>query len=190
MGPSSRVPAVLSPCSTKCGRPPQISTSTTSSGTLSTASVWSPTWPAGTSLPHAPLSSASPLATETVRMEWGWGGTVGPWGELCLLWGFQAMCAMGPALQTHLGTSFLAGSAELIPIAVSSFAIVLFLLGILGALLVCMYLKKPMRPPSVLVRQRAHSALCGCCKGWERQATSRDEAGLIPLFSVPPRSPS
>lgn len=120
----------------------------------------------------------------------GLGGTVGPWGELCLLWGFQAMCAMGPALQTHLGTSFLAGSAELIPIAVSSFAIVLLLLGILGALLVCMYLKKPMRPPSVLVRQRAHSALCGCCKGWERQATSRDEAGLIPLFSVPPRSPS
>uniref|UniRef100_A0A8V1A152 Interleukin 10 receptor subunit alpha n=1 Tax=Gallus gallus TaxID=9031 RepID=A0A8V1A152_CHICK len=41
-------------------------------------------------------------------------------------------------------------SAELIPITVSSFAIVLFLLGILGALLVCTYLKKPMRPPSVL----------------------------------------
>lgn len=113
-----------------------------------------------------------------------------PWEELRLLQGLHTTCAAGSALPTHLGMSSLAESAELIPITVSSFAIVLFLLGILGALLVCTYLKKPMRPPSVLVRQRAHRVLCGCCRGWERQATSVDEAGLTPLFSVPPRSHS
>ncbi|OXB62374.1 hypothetical protein ASZ78_009440 [Callipepla squamata] len=57
-------------------------------------------------------------------------------------------------------------SADLIPITVSSFAIVLFLLGILGALLVCMYLKKPMRPPSVLKSFIKQSSL------WVEQETS------------------
>ncbi|XP_010118566.1 PREDICTED: interleukin-10 receptor subunit alpha-like, partial [Chlamydotis macqueenii] len=41
-------------------------------------------------------------------------------------------------------------SSELVLSIVSSFFITLFLLGLLGALLVCTYIKKPMRPPSVL----------------------------------------
>ncbi|NWH55546.1 I10R1 protein, partial [Fregata magnificens] len=41
-------------------------------------------------------------------------------------------------------------SAELIPSIVSSSFITLLLLGLLGALLMCTYIKKPMRPPSVL----------------------------------------
>lgn len=53
----------------------------------------------------------------------------------------------------HLGTSSLAGSAELVLSTVSSSFITLLLLSLLGALLVCTYIKKPMRPPSVLVRQ-------------------------------------
>ncbi|NXN37832.1 I10R1 protein, partial [Rhinoptilus africanus] len=41
-------------------------------------------------------------------------------------------------------------SAELVPSIVSSSFITVFFLGLLGALLVCTYIKKPMRPPSVL----------------------------------------
>ncbi|KAM9654616.1 interleukin-10 receptor subunit alpha [Morphnus guianensis] len=41
-------------------------------------------------------------------------------------------------------------SAELVLSTVSSSFITLLLLGLLGALLVCTYIKKPMRPPSVL----------------------------------------
>ncbi|NXE13856.1 I10R1 protein, partial [Lophotis ruficrista] len=41
-------------------------------------------------------------------------------------------------------------SSELILSIVSFFFITLFLLGLLGALLVCTYIKKPVRPPSVL----------------------------------------
>ncbi|XP_010141792.1 PREDICTED: interleukin-10 receptor subunit alpha [Buceros rhinoceros silvestris] len=44
-------------------------------------------------------------------------------------------------------------STELVLSIGSSFVITLLLLGLLGALLVCTYLKKPVRPPSVLVRQ-------------------------------------
>lgn len=49
--------------------------------------------------------------------------------------------------------SFLAGSKELVLSAVSSSFITFLLLGLLGALLVCTYIKRPMRPPSVLVRE-------------------------------------
>lgn len=56
-------------------------------------------------------------------------------------------------LPPHLGTSSLAGSSELILSIISSSFITLLLLSLLGALLVCIYVKKPMRPPSVLVRQ-------------------------------------
>ncbi|KAM6115695.1 interleukin-10 receptor subunit alpha [Phoenicopterus ruber ruber] len=41
-------------------------------------------------------------------------------------------------------------SAELVPSIVGSSFITLLLLGLLGALLVCTYVKKPVRPPSVL----------------------------------------
>ncbi|NWH81937.1 I10R1 protein, partial [Piaya cayana] len=41
-------------------------------------------------------------------------------------------------------------SSELIPSILSSSFITVFLLGVLGALLVCTYIKKPVRPPSVL----------------------------------------
>ncbi|XP_069732687.1 interleukin-10 receptor subunit alpha isoform X2 [Phaenicophaeus curvirostris] len=41
-------------------------------------------------------------------------------------------------------------SAELIPSIVSSSFITVFLMGLLGVLLVCTYIKKPVRPPSVL----------------------------------------
>ncbi|KGL87726.1 Interleukin-10 receptor subunit alpha, partial [Charadrius vociferus] len=41
-------------------------------------------------------------------------------------------------------------SAELVPSIVSSSSITVLLLGLLGALLVCTYIKKPVRPPSVL----------------------------------------
>ncbi|XP_074707110.1 interleukin-10 receptor subunit alpha isoform X1 [Strix uralensis] len=60
-------------------------------------------------------------------------------------------CALGtlPA-PSHPGTSSLAGSAELVLSIVSSSFITLLLLGLLGALLVCTYIKKPVRPPSVL----------------------------------------
>lgn len=47
----------------------------------------------------------------------------------------------------------LAGSAELVLSAISSSFITLLLLGLLAALLVCTYIRRPMRPPSVLVRQ-------------------------------------
>ncbi|NXK48512.1 I10R1 protein, partial [Chauna torquata] len=57
-------------------------------------------------------------------------------------------------------------SAELILNIVSSFFITLFLLGLLGALLVCTYIKKPVRPPSVLKTFMKQSSL------WVEQETS------------------
>lgn len=94
----------------------------------------------------------------------------------------------------HLGTSSLAGSTELVLSIGSSFFITLLLLGLLGALLVCTYLKKPVRPPSVLVRQpgtghplcRCEGASLGSC--WGRLTTSRDEPLLTPLFPLLPRN--
>ncbi|XP_074415622.1 interleukin-10 receptor subunit alpha isoform X1 [Zonotrichia albicollis] len=44
-------------------------------------------------------------------------------------------------------------SAELLPTILSSFFITLSLLGLLGALLACTYIRRPVRTPSALVRQ-------------------------------------
>ncbi|XP_026719402.1 uncharacterized protein LOC113488460 [Athene cunicularia] len=65
----------------------------------------------------------------------------------------------GPLCHVHWGLclspltwecSSLAGSAELVLSIVSSSFVTLLLLGLLGAMLVCTYVKKPVRPPSVL----------------------------------------
>ncbi|NWW88418.1 I10R1 protein, partial [Rhynochetos jubatus] len=52
-------------------------------------------------------------------------------------------------------------SAELVPSIVSSSFITLLLLGFLGALLVCTYIKKPVRPPSALKSFIKQSSLWG-----------------------------
>ncbi|NXI92096.1 I10R1 protein, partial [Psophia crepitans] len=57
-------------------------------------------------------------------------------------------------------------TSELILNIISSLFITLLLLGLLGALLVCVYLKKPMRPPSVLKSFIKQSSL------WVEQETS------------------
>ncbi|NXF77753.1 I10R1 protein, partial [Sclerurus mexicanus] len=51
------------------------------------------------------------------------------------------------------------GSEKLLPSILSSAFIVLLLLGIMGALLVCTYIKKPMRTPSVLKSFMKQSSL-------------------------------
>ncbi|NXP23934.1 I10R1 protein, partial [Scytalopus superciliaris] len=51
------------------------------------------------------------------------------------------------------------GSEKLLPSILSSFFITLLILGILGALLVCTYIKKPMRTPSVLKSFMKQSSL-------------------------------
>ncbi|XP_023802240.1 interleukin-10 receptor subunit alpha-like, partial [Cyanistes caeruleus] len=50
-------------------------------------------------------------------------------------------------------------SAELLPGILSSFFLTLFLLGLLGALLACTYVRKPMRTPSVLKSFMKQSSL-------------------------------
>ncbi|NXM74549.1 I10R1 protein, partial [Serilophus lunatus] len=50
-------------------------------------------------------------------------------------------------------------TAEFLPSILSSFFITMLLLGILGALLVCVYIKKPMRTPSVLKSFMKQSSL-------------------------------
>lgn len=86
----------------------------------------------------------------------------------------------------HPGMSTLAGTSELILGIVSSFFITVFLLSLLGCLLVCTYIKKPVRPPSVLVRQpgtlRGHHKGAGLGSCQERQAE------LTPFFCLLPRS--
>lgn len=113
-----------------------------------------------------------------------------PWGDRSVppLPSLGALCTNSLPFPPHLGTSSLAGSTELVLSIGSSFVITLLLLGLLGALLVCTYLKKPVRPPSVLVRQlgaghplcRCEGAGLGSC--WGRLTTSRDKALLTPLF--------
>lgn len=99
-------------------------------------------------------------------------------------------CSVHPGLclsPPHLGMASLAESLEFVPsIFISSF-ITLLLLSLLGILLVCTYIKKPVRPPSVLVRQpdTRHSEGAGCGSCWE--VISRDGARLTPCFSLPPR---
>lgn len=86
---------------------------------------------------------------------------LGVWGP-CQgsLW---VLCALrNPALPPHLLMSSLVGSAEILPDILSSFFITLLLLGLLGALLACTYIRKPVRTPSVLVRQgQCHATLWG-----------------------------
>lgn len=99
-------------------------------------------------------------------------------------------CSVQPGLclsPPHLGTSSLAGSSEFVPSIVISSFITLLLLSLLGILLVCTYIKKPVRPPSVLVRQpdARHREGAGCSSCWE--AISRDEARLTPRFSLLPQ---
>ncbi|NXL51072.1 I10R1 protein, partial [Podilymbus podiceps] len=50
-------------------------------------------------------------------------------------------------------------NAELVPSIVSSSVVVVLLLGLLGALLVCTYVRKPVRPPSVLKTFMKQSSL-------------------------------
>lgn len=122
-----------------------------------------------------------------------------PWRNEGLHQGSCSMPLLLCALRTlplpaHPGMSSLAGTSELILSIVSSSSITMLLLSLLGCLLVCTYIKKPVRPPSVLVRQPG--TLCGHHKGaglgscQERQATSRDTAELTPVFCLLPRSPS
>jgi len=110
--------------------------------------------------------------------------------------GLRSTHVQDSAFPPHPDASSLAGSTELVPSIVSSSFTSVLLLGLLGALMVCVYIKKPVRPPSVLVRQpgtrhplppaRGCRPACRC----GRQVTSRDEAQLTPLFSLLPRSRS
>ncbi|NXU10648.1 I10R1 protein, partial [Pardalotus punctatus] len=68
----------------------------------------------------------------------------------------------GPAARTHercVTTGRRDGSAELLPAILSSSFIILVLLGLLGALLVHTYVRKPVRTPSVLKSFMKQSSL-------------------------------
>lgn len=111
-----------------------------------------------------------------------------PWRNKGLHQGSRSMPPLLCALRTlphaaHPGMSTLAGTSELILGIVSSFFITVFLLSLLGCLLVCTYIKKPVRPPSVLVRQpgtlRGPHKGAGLGSCWERQAASRAHSFLL-----------
>ncbi|NXN09956.1 I10R1 protein, partial [Indicator maculatus] len=67
-------------------------------------------------------------------------------------------------------------SSELVLIVSSSFFITLLLLGLLGGLLVCTYLKKPVRPPSVLKSFIKQSSL------WLEESSSGSPDPIQKLF--------
>lgn len=89
-----------------------------------------------------------------------------------------------PWFPAHRGTASLAGSAELVLNIVSTTLIILFLSCFLGAVLACMYIRKSVRPPAVLVRQPGTQA--PFVLAWA-VIRSRDKVRLTLLFPLPHR---
>lgn len=106
--------------------------------------------------------------------------------------GIHTRALRNPPVPPHLVTSSPAGSAELLPAILSSSLIILLLLVLLGALLVCTYIRKPVRTPSALVRQgQCHATLWGQSKGvgLGSAGRGRQQAGMK-HSSLPSLSPS